>query len=256
MKSKILFILMLIISAAFIASLIFLVVCLVDFVMPEEQESLIEHTESEPVTEQSIEATVVSAPTCPYSYLRTMDESVNTDMIGWLYIPNTEIDYPVMQSYEDPDFYLSRDFYKTASPYGCPYLQSSCNPLLPSDNLIIYAHDMDDGTMFAPLRKYKDFEFYKKHKTVTLEIDDMVRSYSVLAFIVLPYTTDDMTAFKFNEFVDAYDPKSFNDFVSECKSLSLYSTGVTAKYGDKLLTLATAEYNSDKERLLLIAKQI
>ena len=256
MKSKILFFLALIISAAFIAGMIFLVVRLVDYVTPGEQKSVTENTESEPVTEQPIEATVVSAPTYPYAYSATMDETANTDMIGWLHIPNTKIDYPVMQSYEAPDFYLTRDFYKTASPYGCPYLQSKCNPLLPSDNLIIYAHDMDDGTMFAPLRQYKDFAFYKKHKTVTLEIDDKVQRYSVLAFIIVPYSTDDKSAFKFYEFVDAYDPKSFNDFVSECKSLSLYDTGVSAKYGDKLLTLATAEYNSDNERLLLIAKQI
>lgn len=254
MKSKILLALMLIIIAAFIAGMIFLIVRLVDYVMPVEPENETEN--SEPVTETSLETTALFAPTYPYANTGTMDETKNTDMIGWLHIPNTKIDYPVMQSYEDPDFYLSRDFYKTASPYGCPYLQSNCNPLLPSDNLIVYAHDMDDGTMFAPLRQYKDFDFYKKHKTVTLEIDNKVRSYSVLAFIVLPYTTDDKASFKFYEFVDAYDPKSFNDFVSECKSLSLYDTGVNAKYGDKLLTLATAEYNSDKERLLLIAKQI
>ena len=252
MRSKLIFVFLIVFTIAFLVGVFFLIFRFSDFV--SEQISEDETENSEPAPEIPIEATE-TATYYPYNDKSHMDYSRNTDMIGWLTIPNSEIDFPVMQSYEDPDKYLTKDFFQNPSSYGCPYVQSNCDILTPSDNIIIYAHEMADGTMFAPLRQYKDFEFYKKHKTVNFEIDGEIQNYSVLAFIVLPYTTDDRSSFRFYEFVDAYDPKSFNDSVEKCKSLSEYDTEVTAEYSDKLLTLATSEYNSDNERLLLIAKQ-
>lgn len=253
MKSKILFVVLLILAAAFIVGMCFLIYRFVNLVSLDNRENATESTQ--PVTEALPTVYETTEPTYPYARVSTIDDTVSDDMIAWLKLPNSTIDYPVMQRLQSPDYYLTRDYLGNPSPYGCPYLQANCNLYTPSDNLIIYGRDMPDGTMFAPLNQYKDIEYYKKHKTVTLSYDDKKQEYTVLAFIVLPKTDDDKKAFKFYEFVDAYDPKSFNDFVTKCKSLSLYDTGVTAKYGDKLLTLATTEYNSNNERLILIAKR-
>jgi sortase B len=176
-------------------------------------------------------------------------------MIGWLTVDGTTIDYPVMQSPDYPDYYLVRDFFKKPSTYGCPYVQSNCNLKKPSDNIIIYSHYMKDGTMFAELEKYKDSDFYKEHKTITFEIDGKMNYYEVMAVIDQAFTTEDDKTFKFNQFVNAFDPHSFNQFVSQAKSLSLFDTDIDAQPGDKLLTLATSEHNENGERFIIVAKR-
>ena len=253
MKSKLLFVLLAVFVITFIVGLCFLICRFADIVAVRHESESTEETET--ATESVPTTAEATAPIYPYANSSTIDETAYDDMIAWLTVPNTSIDYPVMQRLNRPDYYLTRDYTGKASPYGCPYLMASCNLYKPSDNLIIYGRDMPDGTMFAPLNQYKDYEYFKKHKTVTLRYDGKKQDYSVLAFIVLKKTEDDDKSFKFYEFVDAYDPKSFNDFVKKCKSLSLYDTGVTAKHGDELLTLATTEYNEKDERLLLIAKR-
>ena len=114
---------------------------------------------------------------------------------------------------------------------------------------------MKDGTMFAELEKYKERDFYKKHKNITFEIDGKMNHYEVMAVIVQPFTTEDDKTFKFYEFLDAFDPRGFNQFVSQAKWLSLYDTGIDAQPGDKLLTLATSEYNANNERFIIVAKR-
>ena len=74
-------------------------------------------------------------------------------MVGWIKINDTVINYPVMQTKKIPDYYLNHDFYKNESEYGCPYVQANCDVDAPSDNVIIYAHHMNDGSMFAGLEK-------------------------------------------------------------------------------------------------------
>ena len=84
---------------------------------------------------------------------------INSDVIGWIKIDGTNIDYPVMQN---RDFYLHKNIYKNYSSHGTPYLAEHCN-LNSSDNLIIYGHHMNDNTMFSQLEKYKNYNFYQNH---------------------------------------------------------------------------------------------
>lgn len=83
----------------------------------------------------------------------------NSDFVGWLSIPGTNIDYPVMQTVDKPNFYLKRGFDKQYSDYGVPYVQENCD-LARSDNCVIYSHHMNNGTMFADLCKYENEDFY------------------------------------------------------------------------------------------------
>ena len=90
----------------------------------------------------------------------------NNDLVGWIKIKNTNIDYPVMQTKDDYSYYLKRNFNKKSSIYGTPFVGEGCGINPNSDNVIIYGHNMKNGTMFADLNKYKDKEFYESHKEV------------------------------------------------------------------------------------------
>ena len=174
----------------------------------------------------------------------------NEDFSGWIKIQNTAIDYPIMQA-KDNEYYLHRDFYKGYQYSGIPFADFQCDLYAPSTNIIIYAHNMKDGSMFAALSKYKDREFYKQNKIISFNTLYDTGEYEVMgAFRTTP------ERFNYHEFIDASDAAEFDAFVSEVKRLSFYDTGVSAEYGDKLLTLSTCAYNSADERLVVVAKKI
>lgn len=179
----------------------------------------------------------------------------NSDMVGWIQIEGTNIDYPVMQTPADPNYYLKHDFEKHYTDYGCPFMQADCDALAPSDNLIIYGHNMKDGSMFADLAKYRSKDFWQNHKTVWFATELGSRAYEIFAVIHTTVQADAADAFAFYLFVDAAAPEEFADYVSACKARALYDTGIFAEYGDKLLTLSTCDNITDNGRLLVIAKQ-
>lgn len=113
----------------------------------------------------------------------------NNDMVGWIKVEDTKINYPVMQSKDNPNFYLKHGFDKAYTDYGCPYVQENCDMELPSDNIIIYGHHMNDGSMFAGLMKFKDKSFWEKHKTVSFDTLTDRQTYEVIAvFKTVVYT--------------------------------------------------------------------
>lgn len=179
----------------------------------------------------------------------------NTDMVGWILIEDTNIDYPVMQTPTDPTYYLKHDFEKNYTDYGCPFMQADCDALCPSDNLIIYGHNMKDGSMFADLAKYRSKDFWQTHKTVWFDTELGSYAYEIFAVIHTTVQADATDAFPFYRFVDAAAPEDFADYVSACKARALYDTGISAQYGDKLLTLSTCDNITDDGRLLVIAKK-
>ena len=179
----------------------------------------------------------------------------NADMVGWIQIEGTGIDYPVMQTPADPNYYLKHDFEKNYTDYGCPFMQADCDALCPSDNLIIYGHNMKDGSMFADLAKYRSKDFWQAHKTVRFDTALGGSAYEIFAVIHTTVQADAADAFPFYRFVDAAAPEDFAAYVSACKARALYDTGTFAEYGDKLLTLSTCDNITDDGRLLVITKQ-
>lgn len=179
----------------------------------------------------------------------------NSDMVGWIQIEDTNIDYPVMQTPTDPTYYLKHDFEKNYTDYGCPFMQADCDALAPSDNLIIYGHNMKDGSMFADLSKYRSKDFWQTHKTVRFDTALGSYAYEIFAVIHTTVQADAADAFPFYWFVDAAAPEKFTDYVSTCKARALYDTGISAEYGDKLFTLSTCDNITDDGRLLVIANK-
>lgn len=200
-------------------------------------------------TQQEIASQSSVQPTSRNLYLE------NSDMAGWVQIEGTSIDYPVMQTPADPNYYLKHDFEKHYTDYGCPFMQADCDALRPSDNLIIYGHNMKDGSMFADLAKYRSKDFWQAHKTVRFDTALGSCAYEIFAVIHTTVQADATDAFPFYRFVDAAAPEDFAAYVSACKARALYDTGISAEYGDKLLTLSTCDNITDDGRLLVIAKQ-
>lgn len=177
----------------------------------------------------------------------------NDDLIGWISIPGTRIDYPVMQTKDDPDFYLKHAFDKSYSNYGVPYAAENCDSDI-SDNMVLYGHHMNNGSMFSDLCKYTDEDFYREHKTIYFDTLGGYGEYEVIAaFKTVAYAE---SGFQYYHFVNAESEAAFDEYVAKCKELSLYDTGVSAAYGDKLITLSTCEYSQTNGRMVVVAKKI
>jgi sortase B len=175
----------------------------------------------------------------------------NPDMIGWIAIDGTTVDYPVMQTPDRPDFYLKRGFDKQPSDYGVPYAAGGCSIDSQSDNITIFGHHMKSGKMFGVLESYKSKDFYLAHPVIRFDTRAGFGVYEILAvFKVNP------ADFPYHKFISAADQAEFDEYVSRCKALSFYDTGVTARYGDKLITLSTCEYSAQGNRLVVVAKKI
>lgn len=101
----------------------------------------------------------------------------NADCIGWLSIDGTNISYPVMHTPSDPQKYLRRNFYCKYSQSGVPFLDGRCGT--DGGNLIIYGHNMKNGTMFSDLKRYVDRDFLNAHRTVKFETADGVQTFIV-----------------------------------------------------------------------------
>ena len=178
----------------------------------------------------------------------------NEDMVGWIKVEDTKINYPVMQSKDNPNFYLRHGFDKGYTVYGCPYVQENCDVDAPSDNLVIYGHHMNDNSMFAGLMKYADKSFWEKHKTIQFDTLTEKGKYEVVAAFKTEVYTDSPNSFRYYDFVNADTEDDFDAYIAKCKELALYDTGVTAEYGDQLITLSTCEYSRTNGRMVVVAK--
>lgn len=115
---------------------------------------------------------------------------------------------------------------------------------------------MNNGSMFADLEKFKDKDFWQEHKTITFSTLTDRNEYEILAVFKTVVYTDSPEAFKYYRFTDAKSAEEFATYVKKCKELSLYDTGVSAEYGDKLITLSTCEYSRTNGRLVVVAKKV
>lgn len=179
---------------------------------------------------------------------------INSDVIGWIKIEGTNINYPVMQN---GDYYLHRNIYKNYSSHGTPYLAEYCNVKY-SDNLIIYGHHMNDNSMFAQLDDYKKNSFYNKHKFIKFYSyyngQTIEKTYEIaIAFKTVVYSEE---GFKYYNYTNFNDIQQLNEYLENCRNLEFYDTGVEVNYGDKLITLSTCEYSQKNGRMVIVAKQI
>lgn len=225
-----------------------------------EQAETSPEAETTPETGSDAEAPTPTAPpenvepTILPEYAALYEQ--NSDLVGWIRIEDTRVNYPVMQSPDSPNFYLDHGFDKGKTDYGCPYVSEICDMDRPSDNLIIYGHYKNNGTMFTDLKKYKKQSFWEGHKTFTFDTIYERQTYEIVAvFKTVVYTKSD-GEFRYYQFADAKTPEEFDAYIARCKEMALYDTGVTAEFGDQLITLSTCEYSNRNGRLVLVAKKV
>ena len=176
---------------------------------------------------------------------------MNSHMVGWIKIDGTDISYPVMQTPKEKDYYLYRNFDRQHSSHGSIYVREECDVWRPSDNVVIYGHRMKDGSMFENLIKFERESFWEEYPEIRFDTIYEEHTYKVFAVFKTTATVD--KGFKYHNFLEAANEKDFDDFVQTCKSLSLYETGITPQYGDKLITLSTCEYSQVNGRLVVVA---
>lgn len=181
----------------------------------------------------------------------------NPDMVAWLSIEGTKIDYPVMQKKDEEDYYLYRDFYGNEDKSGSLLLDAGSSLYDEiTTNQLIHGHNMKAGTMFGELDLYQEQEYGQTHNHIHLYAKDMEHQYEVIAvFYTQVYLTTDLT-FKYYNFFQANTEEEFQYFYENIKKLSLYDTGVEAKFGDRFLTLSTCSYQVEDGRFVVVAKEV
>ena len=195
--------------------------------------------------------------------------SQNSDIIGWLTIDDTVIDYPVMQTMNDEEYYLYRDFNGNENSAGCLILdtdtQSGSGTLAneyrdgsaPTTNLIIHGHNMKNGSMFGNLDKFKNESYAKEHHIIKYSSLYEEREYEVISvFLSQVYLKSQTDVFKYYKFFNATNEEEFKDFYDNIKKLALFDTGVEAEYGDEFITLSVCAYHVENGRLVVVGRRI
>lgn len=181
--------------------------------------------------------------------------SQNPDMIGWLQIEGTRLNYPVMQStVGNANFYLYNSFDREYSVRGSIYAREECDVFAPSDNITLFGHNMKDGSMFACLGMYYDKAAWEENSLIFF--DTLTESHVYKIFAVFKTSANEGQGFDYHLMVDAANQAEFDRFVATCKQLSFYDTGITPVYGDKLICLSTCEYTLDNGRFVVAAVRI
>lgn len=180
----------------------------------------------------------------------------NNDIKGWLKVPGTNIDYPVVQSFNGSDFYLKRDFEGNKDKNGSLYIDGNCNVEEPSKNIVIHGHNMDTtGMMFHELLKYNDINFYMQHPVITFDSIYQESRWKIIAYIKV---SGDMNEnINFNYLKGNFNGKEdFMNFVYQIEMRSLYYCPVDVNEKDRLLMLSTCSYEADNYRTVLIARKV
>lgn len=180
----------------------------------------------------------------------------NPDLVGWIKIDGTKINYPLMYTPEDPEKYLHKDFNGHFSVGGLPFLDEECTLEPASDNLLIYGHNMQNGTMFQNLLLYEQKSFWQEHPIIRVSTLYQEKSYEILAALYDRVYFKSEEHFKFYQFINATDEREFDEAISYFREHALYDTDVSVQYGDKLVTLVTCAYHVENGRFLVVAREI
>ena len=182
----------------------------------------------------------------------------NGDLAAWLTIGGIDVDYPVMFTPEDPDHYLRLGFNGSYALSGSLFIGEDCTP--DGGHVIIYGHNMSDGSMFGNLARYADEDFARANPELTYDVIrpdggyDRLTLRVVAAFYSRVYPPDEQDAFRYYNYTELSDPEIFQEYVEQVMSASLYDLGEVPHYGDRLLTLSTCSYHTAQGRFVVVAR--
>ena len=210
-----------------------------DFTVPDESED-----GTEPDNSEETEATEPQAPAPMFTRNLAPLIEKNADCIGWVYIEDTAVDYPVMHTPSEPQRYLRKNFDKEYSTAGVPFLKGKCT--MACDNLVIYGHNMKNGTMFSDVTQYRNKDYCTEHPVIEFETAEGLKQYTVFAVVYVKNNDG------WYDFHTAADETEFNEKIEAIKRRALYDTGITPEYGQQLLTLSTCYGATKSDRIIVI----
>lgn len=176
----------------------------------------------------------------------------NHDLAGWLYIDDTRIDYPVMYTPDDPEYYLHRAFDRSDANSGSLFIDGSYSA--DGNSLLIHGHHMKDKSMFGSLTDYKSYDFAATHSVIHFDTLTEERNYEVLAaFYWDPSYDPETEPFRYYEYSDLSSQEIFDEYISRVRACAIYDTGVSVSYGDHILTLSTCNYHANNGRFVVVA---
>ena len=186
----------------------------------------------------------------------------NPETVGWITIPGTQINFPVVQSV-DNEYYLSHTFNHKSDKRGAIYMDYRNNPVNLDANTIIYGHnEYKDGSVFSEVAHYDDIEYYKEHPMIEFNTLDSYYQWKIYAVFITNQQPYDDNGYVFNFIWPQMEGPNFKGYVEELNKRTLYYTGVDIKDGDRILTLSTCSRvldtagNRAKTSLVVVARAV
>ena len=180
---------------------------------------------------------------------------INQDVVAYINIPGTGVQYPIVQGI-DNDFYLRRDFFGRRNEHGIPFMDFRVDISRPSDNIVVYGHNMRDGQIFGELLSYQDVEFYRQHPIIRFSTLHEHAYFKIFSVFITNGHEDQGPMFRYHDFIESPTPQDFESFVRELRIRSLINAPVEVEPGDVLLTLSTCTYEFTEARFVVVARRV
>ena len=184
-------------------------------------------------------------------------QKINSAIVGWIKVPNTIIDLPVLQaSVKNPEFYLNHDYNKNYSKYGSVFVDSRCSvEKEKSRSILLYGHSLHSGRMFTPLNQYKTLDFYKTAPVFTFDTIDSQSKWKIISVFLTNTLPDQGEPFNYLK-TNFKSNSDFLSFVYQMRIRSLYNTGVSFNKDDKIVLLSTCSYEFTDFREVVVARKV
>ena len=210
----------------------------------EEQEAEEQPSGTAPTEETSTVTLAVDDSNTPPRHDLAALQAENSDCVGWLTIPDTGIDYPIMHTPDEPEHYLRRDFYGNHASGGTPFLEGRNAAQAEGQNLIVYGHNMLDGSMFKPIVQYLEPNFRQAHQDIYLELGGTQYRYQVLAVLE---TTVESPVYRYTDLSDPVAESDFRSALFQAANLDVIH------HTEGYLTLSTCGDWGGDTRVLVVA---
>ena len=216
---------------------------------PKENTSQKENTDQQPQEETKIDPSTLTVLPDYESLLQQ-----NQDMVGWITIDDTSINYPVVQ--KDNTYYLDHSFEGKTNSNGSIFVDERCNLVNPTTNTIVYGHNMKSGMMFGGLKNFLQGDYVESHKTIHFNSLYEYHDYEIVAVCLSEVQYQDETNYRYYDFVSAKSEDDLQQFIQNVNELAVYGDGNSLTMDDKILTLSTCNSYTEDGRLFLVAKRI
>ncbi len=247
-----------------IIRIVILVVCIISFVVSsafvvkyfverhnsQEIYNDLANQTTEPQTEEEVQKPDYSAIV-----------EKNPETVGWITIPDTNINFPVLQTV-DNEYYLTHDFNGKYDYRGAIYMDMYNDPVNLHPNTVIYGHNAYDGTVFSDIDNYQKIDFYKKHPVIEFNTLDAYYKWKVVAVFITNQAPSEDNGYIFDFIYPFMEGDVFKWYSEELNKRTLYHTGVDIKDGDKFLTLSSCTRNLDlanyraKSSIVVVARMV